>query len=183
MQQTENYKLNLIESTDTFSPEALNENAKTTERELLAVRGEFAAADAAHAADTTQHAFVKLGRFEVPAGQTVSFPIADATPYTMLLLDVNLKGAVSSYFTVRINGANAGYLVPSSSYKGMMHGTFFLFPAGTTVGGFYISTGEAISGNRLETLFVHSADWSSFNTLGFLGSDADAIVTVYAINK
>lgn len=34
MQQTETYKLNLIETDDVFSPAALNENAKTLEAEL-----------------------------------------------------------------------------------------------------------------------------------------------------
>ena len=47
MQQTKTYKLNLIETDDAFSPEALNENARTLETQLSAVRGEFAAADAA----------------------------------------------------------------------------------------------------------------------------------------
>ena len=36
MQQTETYKLNLIESDDPFSPEALNDNARTVEAALVA---------------------------------------------------------------------------------------------------------------------------------------------------
>lgn len=36
MQQTEKYKLNLIERTDTFSPEALNENTQKVESALAA---------------------------------------------------------------------------------------------------------------------------------------------------
>ena len=56
MHQTTKYKFNLIETTDAFSPEKLNENAETAERELAAeaaargaadtaIRAEFAAAD------------------------------------------------------------------------------------------------------------------------------------------
>lgn len=43
MQQTEKYKLNLIERTDTFSPEALNQNTQKVEEVLAA---ETAALDA-----------------------------------------------------------------------------------------------------------------------------------------
>ena len=46
MQQTKTCKLNLIGTSDVFSPEPLNENARTLETQLDAVRGEFAAADA-----------------------------------------------------------------------------------------------------------------------------------------
>lgn len=47
MQQTENYQLNLIEKTDTFSPDALNENAQKVEDALAAVTAHAAAGDAA----------------------------------------------------------------------------------------------------------------------------------------
>ena len=46
MQQTETYKLNLIETSDPFSPEPLNKNMEAVEAQLAAVCGEFAAADA-----------------------------------------------------------------------------------------------------------------------------------------
>ena len=51
MQQTEKYQFNLIETSDAFGPEALNENAEAVERELLAVRSELAAAGAADKAE------------------------------------------------------------------------------------------------------------------------------------
>ena len=47
MQQTDKYKLNLIERDDVFSPDALNENAEKLEEALEAVRAEAAAGDAA----------------------------------------------------------------------------------------------------------------------------------------
>ena len=47
MQQTETYKLNLIETSDTFSPAPLNENAQKLESALTAARAEEAAARAA----------------------------------------------------------------------------------------------------------------------------------------
>ena len=47
MQQTEKYKFNLIESSDTFSPAPLNENMEKVEAQLDAARAEAAAGDAA----------------------------------------------------------------------------------------------------------------------------------------
>ena len=47
MQHTDKYQLNLIETSDTFSPEALNENAQKLEAALEAVRAEAATGDAA----------------------------------------------------------------------------------------------------------------------------------------
>ena len=47
MKQTETYKFNLIETSDDFGPEKLNENAEAVERELLAARADAAAGDAA----------------------------------------------------------------------------------------------------------------------------------------
>lgn len=48
MQHTDKYQLNLIETSDTFSPEALNENAQKLEQ---AISAEAAAQDQARAAD------------------------------------------------------------------------------------------------------------------------------------
>ena len=50
MQQTDKYKLNLIETSDTFSPAPLNENAQKLEAALETARAEAAAGDAAEAA-------------------------------------------------------------------------------------------------------------------------------------
>lgn len=47
MQHTDKYHFNLIETSDTFSPEALNENARTAEKELAALADAHAADKAA----------------------------------------------------------------------------------------------------------------------------------------
>ena len=47
MQQTQTYKLNLIETSDTFSPAPLNENMEKVETQLNAIRDAVAAGDAA----------------------------------------------------------------------------------------------------------------------------------------
>ncbi|MCI8699145.1 MAG: hypothetical protein HFF29_08595 [Oscillospiraceae bacterium] len=47
MQQTNKYKLNLIEKTDTFSPDPLNDNMEKVERALEAETAGRSAADAA----------------------------------------------------------------------------------------------------------------------------------------
>ena len=48
MQHTDKYQLNLIEASDTFSPDPLNENARRLEQ---AISAEAAAQDQARAAD------------------------------------------------------------------------------------------------------------------------------------
>ena len=47
MKQTETYKLSLIETSDPFSPEALNDNAEALEKELARVDGEITRIDGA----------------------------------------------------------------------------------------------------------------------------------------
>ena len=47
MQHTETYNLNLIETSDTFSPDPLNQNAQLLEDAVEAARTEFQAADSA----------------------------------------------------------------------------------------------------------------------------------------
>ena len=47
MQQTEKYKFNIIETSDTFSPDALNANARTAEAQLAALAAQEAADKAA----------------------------------------------------------------------------------------------------------------------------------------
>ena len=49
MQQTNKYKLNLIEKDDTFSPDPLNDNMEKVEGALMAETGARQAADAAEA--------------------------------------------------------------------------------------------------------------------------------------
>ena len=51
MLQTEKYKFNIIETTDTFSPDALNANARTAEAELDRVEAKAAADKAELQAD------------------------------------------------------------------------------------------------------------------------------------
>ena len=53
MQQTTKYKLDLIEKTDAFSPDALNQNMEKVEAQFDAARAEAAAGDAAEAAART----------------------------------------------------------------------------------------------------------------------------------
>ena len=50
MQHTKTCNFNIIETSDPFSPEPLNENTRSVEAQLASVRGEFAAADAGQAA-------------------------------------------------------------------------------------------------------------------------------------
>ena len=52
MQHTDKYKLNIIETSDPFSPDALNANARTLETQLARVEAELAALDAAKADQT-----------------------------------------------------------------------------------------------------------------------------------
>ena len=53
MQHTEKYKFNLIETSDTFSPDALNANARTAEAQLAALAATDAALASTDAANKT----------------------------------------------------------------------------------------------------------------------------------
>ena len=51
MRQTEKYKFNIIETSDAFSPDALNENARAAETQLAALAAADAALASTHATD------------------------------------------------------------------------------------------------------------------------------------
>lgn len=66
MQQTETYKLNLVEGEDPFSPLPLNENAEKLEAAITAARADAAAGDAAldHRVTVLEAKLVVVGAFE-----------------------------------------------------------------------------------------------------------------------
>lgn len=71
MQQTEKYKLNLIESSDPFLPEGLNENTQKVEDVLKEkMEGPVAALDAR----VTELEKLKLAYGKIPSSNTVELP-------------------------------------------------------------------------------------------------------------
>lgn len=77
MKHTENHKFNLIETTDTFSPEPLNQNMETLEQALGELAGRNDAGDAQTAAlakriTTLEGHYFKAGTFKGGGDLTVS---------------------------------------------------------------------------------------------------------------
>ena len=80
MQQTNQYKLNLIEKTDTFSPDPLNENAEKVEAQLAAETLARTAADTAETqARTAADAAEAKARADADTAETNARKSADTT--------------------------------------------------------------------------------------------------------
>lgn len=176
MKQTNKYKLNLIETSDPFGPEALNENTQKLEDALEAKGADLSA----HAADKTQHALVKLGRVEVPAGTTQTLSVTNPTDYTMFIIDVNVKAKASETFYIRANGSSGGY-VNANPNGSIMHGICVLTNANSIMGGISFSMHNTPNLIPNFSAYLTGVAWSTLHTLGFVGNDADAVVTVYAL--
>ena len=103
MKQTETYKLKLIETSDTFSPDALNRNAETLETELARVDAaaaavQSAAAKAQSTADTAQSAAAKAQcTADSKLGQTATAAAA-AKLETPRTIQVNLNKTTAASF-------------------------------------------------------------------------------------
>lgn len=103
MQQTDKYKLNLLETSDAFSPNPLNENAQKTEAALTAVT---AHADAGDAALDARVQVLELHHFacgyytgdaaQYGGFQTISLPF---TPEAVLIDIINYNAHTSSMTT------------------------------------------------------------------------------------
>ena len=206
MQQTTRYKLNLIEGGDTFSPEALNDNAKTTERELAALAAADAAnkselqaavqsaqsaasaALAAHAADTTQHAFVKLGSVTIPSNSGVTFTVTNPNDYAMLVVSADFVGTFP--FTIRftVNGMVQGSVNPYN-LNDAIHSVMLLFPVGPSSSGGLTFTGGNRDSSYGALPFGNGPAWSSIRTIGVTdssaanvnGNELDTTFTVYGV--
>lgn len=130
MQQTEKYKLNKPESTDTFSVSPLNENADTLEAQLARLDGADAAETAARtAADTALDARVTAlelkkvavgsyrgngGNQTIDLGFTTAAAIVGGTSLTLVATKAMSAAGVNltaSGFGVygELNRANQGY--------------------------------------------------------------------------
>lgn len=89
MQQTQNYKLNLIETDDPISPTPINENTQVFDRVMAQVAGE-------------QHLF-KLGKVELTeANGPISLDLsgADLTKYDALFMLLYRKNDSGTYNTI-----------------------------------------------------------------------------------
>ena len=120
MRQTTKYKLNLIESTDTFGPEALNQNAETTERELAALAALAAANQAAAAAlpyAVGSYASLRDTDITVTLGFRPSFLIITAQSVTGNPIYPGSQVAVTngSYLTELIEFTDTGFIIKGYS--------------------------------------------------------------------
>lgn len=120
MQQTETYKLNLIEKKDVFSPDALNENMEKLE---VALEGRTDAADT-EALDARVTALevhkIAIGHY-IGNGETNQFIPLPFTPTAVLLDIVNGHDprstlAVTGYPTYTLEIVSRGFKVSNYNY-------------------------------------------------------------------
>lgn len=129
MQHTETYNLNLIETSDTFSPDPLNQNAQALEDAVEAARAEAQAADSA--LDARLKAFeakhIKCGIYTAP--QTDNTPMTISLGFTpKAVLVLNGSG---SQFGALFNGHSFG----ANPYAEVVTGGFRLRRTGSSSGG------------------------------------------------
>ena len=90
MQHTDKYQLNLIEASDTFSPEALNENAQKLEQ---AISAEAAAEQQARAADVAaldqRVSALELHKYVTGYASTTGFTDLGFTPIALIASSSN----------------------------------------------------------------------------------------------
>ena len=116
MQQTKNYKLNLIETSDTFSPAPLNENAEKTEAALAALHAADTALTGAVSAAAAENCLVKLGGplMAQTKAQELVFDLSgvDMGQFFALLF---LGRSIDFAAELRINDLEPGYAIFTSN--------------------------------------------------------------------
>ena len=106
MQHTETYNLNLIETSDTFSPDPLNQNAQALEDALSDE------ADARESADSALDARLKVFEAKHVKVGMYTAPTQDAVPMTL-----NLGFTPKAVFAISGSGTLAGALYSGYSYN------------------------------------------------------------------
>ena len=140
------------------------------------------AALSAHAADTAQHAFVKLGKLEIPAGQTGTLSIADPMRYTCILSSIHITDATTAGINVTAGGGAVGTVSTYSKISPGTHALHFLLPQGwTRVSGYYLNADGSTLTSTALGVFSRTIAWSSVKSMSYGGCGAAAIVTVYAL--
>lgn len=118
MQQTETYKLNLIDKNDAFSPDPLNDNTRKLETQLNAVRAETAGADSALSNRVTAletHKIAVGTYIGSSAAQTIELGFR---PKFVIIQEVKLTG---SCFVVTAAGGcgkftDSGFTITTNDY-------------------------------------------------------------------
>lgn len=120
MQHTETYNLNLIETSDTFSPDPLNQNAQALEDAVEAARAEAQAADSALDArlKVFEAKHFKFGTYK-GAGLGTDYPLTVNVGFTPTVVfastfDGKHSGILYSGYTP--NGYQAAKIVPNGFY-------------------------------------------------------------------
>ena len=137
MQHTETYNLNLIETSDTFSPDPLNQNAQALEDAVEAARAEAQAADSALDArlKVFEAKHVKVGMYRVlntlvPLTINVGF-----TPKVVLAFDPTGQRFGSLYQGYSISSTPPSEIVPGGfrintvTSNGLSAGGYFVYIA------------------------------------------------------
>ena len=138
MQQTETYKLNLIEGSDTFSPQPLNENAEKTETILTELANSISQAGNCKSATGS---YVGTGSYGINNPNVIQF---NFEPQMVIVYTVPYYGphactaytggAFSTTHQVFLSGGNRFYV-----YDGGESSTYFTLNGGTLS---WYTTGE-----------------------------------------
>ncbi len=118
MRKTETYQFNLVEPSDTFSPEPLNQNMETVEQALDALSGRNDGADAQTAALSARVAKLEQHRFVV--GSYKGIGGTDQTIYVGFTPKCVIIGDAANTMVVIPSGEGTG------SYARIVTGGFYL---------------------------------------------------------
>ena len=158
---TETYHFNLIDKTDTFSPDPLNENMEKVEETFL------------------RQSFAKLGSVEVPANGTASMPVSGIDDYAFLMLDVRFKGGGNSAFPIKAGGIEVLVIATGSNIDGA-HALVFLMPLGTITGAVRLAASPNNTVNAA-AMFARGPAWSTIKSLEFGTFESDVSVILYGV--
>lgn len=137
MQHTETYNLNLIETSDTFSPDPLNQNAQALEDAVEAARAEAQAADSALDArlKVFEAKHVKVGMYRVLNSNVPLTINVGFTPKVVLAFDPSgLRfGALYTGYSMSSHPSyeivSGGFRINSVTANGLSAGGYFVYIA------------------------------------------------------
>lgn len=142
MQQTKNLNLNIIESTDTFSPEPLNDNAQKLEDAIQAAEGKADAAVTAVSAALASHSHFVTGLYD-GTGHANKFTLGFRPRFVIIVFLIQNATAYATYSTVTIfpDGWNSSILTIQDDGFMLSAQSAGLFPAANVSGDryFYIA--------------------------------------------
>ncbi len=183
MQQTEKYKLNLIEDGDPFSHKPLDENAQKVEHALTENDGEHAALHAAIAATDARHAFEKLLTVNAVEGvteATIDLSGVNFSDYAMMLI-VYLIDDTPLNSLLRLDGMQLGVLLAGDG-RLSGSGVSMLTPAIGRVNSITVFRGTGGKSGQVYTGY-RDANWEDLTKLTVTNFINSSRLVVYGLRR